>query len=159
MNTKRIIIILAALFVLTLIHSFYYTWRIGKETEGEADSRPRKIQQAMPEERKRGLPVSNPEEYGILVTDEYSGPQTQEDWDRIISQKIKEAKAQLSPEELEKMSHKIEEDPQKTADKLKVIEANIQRCQEILSGDPDNKETKEKLERLRILKSILKQLP
>lgn len=159
---KKIILILGILFALTVIlslASLYYTRKIEKELESKIPSRPREMQQAIPQEQGKKLRVSDPGEYGMVVMDEYGGPQTQGDWDRIISQKVNEAKAQLSPDDLEKITNKIKEDPQKTAEKIKTIDENIKKCQEILKGEPDNKETKEKLERLRMLKSISRQLP
>jgi len=159
---KKIILILGILFAITIVLStisLYYTRRIEKEMKGEVPSRPQEVRQAIPEERKQELRVSDPKEYGMVIIDEYRGPQTQEDWDKIISQKVKETKAQLSRDDLEKIAHKIKEDSQKTAEKIKAIDENIQKCQEILKGDPGNEEARAKLNRLRMLKSISQELP
>jgi hypothetical protein len=160
MNMKKIIVILGIFFALSVIlslSSLYYIRKIGREMGGGIPSGPREIRQAIPKEKE--LRVSDPGEYGMVVIDEHSGPQTQEDWDRIISQKVSEAKTHLSQDDLEKIANKIKEDPQKTANKIKVIDENIQKCQEILRSDTGNKEARQKLERLRMLKGISRDLP
>jgi uncharacterized membrane protein YcaP (DUF421 family) len=69
-----------------------------------------------------------------------------------------ELEAETSPENWEKVKQKIKEDPKITQDKLKQIDESIKICEQTLKLEPYNKEMREKLERLRMLKSIAKQL-
>jgi len=159
---RKTIVIVGTLFILSIVLfslSLHYTYRIEKDTEGRVSQLPSGIKEAIPKEKRRKMRVSDPAEYGMVVINEYNRPQTQKEWDILISQKIDEAKAQLSQDTLEKITNKIKEDPQKTAEKIKMIDENIQKCQEILKSDPTNKEVRDRLERLKILKSISQKLP
>jgi negative regulator of replication initiation len=57
------------------------------------------------------------------------------------------------------MRETIKEDPQKTADKLKKIDEEIEKCRQVLQGDPYSEEANAKLQRLIMLKSIGEELP
>jgi len=158
---RKTIVIVGTLFILSIVLfslSLHYRCRIEKD-EGRVSQLPSGIKKVTPREKKRKLCVSDPAEYGMVVINEYNRPQTQKEWDILISQKIDEAKAQLPQDALEKITNKIKEDPQKTAEKIKMIDENIQKCQEILKSDPTNKEVRDRLERLKILKSISQKLP
>lgn len=125
----------------------------------------RQVIKAIPEEKGQiyqpapKLVPSRPQDYGMIVIDEYNRPQTQEDWDNLLGAKIRALKSELPSEAKEKIREQIKEDSQVTQDKIKQIDEGIVKCQDILKDEPNNQEAKERLERLMMLKSIAKELP
>lgn len=156
---KNKIIIAAALIILStvgvVLFSIYQSARIEQEL---GIARP----QARPQERqglRQKLVPSRPEDYGMVVIDSTSPELTQKDWDTLLSGRIAELKSKLTPENKDMMNGVIKEDPRKTEEKLKKIDAEIQKCEETLKKDPANRQISEKRQRLMMLKCIGRELP
>jgi hypothetical protein len=160
---KKIIVAATGILVLLALGLFffsvYYSHNVLRGLHKEAKPQQEIQTQAEPVKQHRVLVPSNPEDYGMVVFDEFHKPETQEQWNSLISEKIEEAKSQLSKDTLDKVTAKIAEEPEKTAQKLKTIDENIAKCKEILIKEPNNKEVKDKLGRLMILRSIAESLP
>jgi len=161
MDKKNIfIIVIAAISVLAVVlvcFSFCITHKIESDSKNAqtkvADSA------ALSEvKQKEPLLPSRPEDYGMIAIDENNAPRTQAEWDDLLSGKIKEAKAMLSPEENKKMIAVIEEAPKKTAEKMKLIDEGIKKCNEALKANPNDQKIKDKLARYMMLKTIGKEL-
>jgi len=157
---KIIFIIITVLSVLAVILT-YFSVCITRKIEDSSytaqsaavvDLNKQDIQQ------KESLAPSRPEDYGMIVIEEGSAPKTQGEWDNLLAGKIKESKAMLSAEDNKKMRAVIEEDPKKTAEKMKQIDEGIKKCNEALKADPNNQQIKDKLTRYMMLKSIGKEL-
>ncbi len=150
--------IITVLFVFTaviIIASIYQAKGIGKVSVTVAPQ-PQKAGIVL---ENQELAVSQPEDYGMVVTDNGDLSINQEYWDGIISEKVKQFKSQLSEQDIKKVREKIAEDPAKTQEKLKQIEQEVKKCQAVLDKDPDNQEAREKLQNLFIIRSIGKELP
>ncbi|MDP2941109.1 MAG: hypothetical protein Q8N85_02485 [Candidatus Omnitrophota bacterium] len=153
---KKSVILAGGLIVFTaglIIFSLYQSRRIEREAVVG-------VPLATTEEppRRRELIPADPRDYGMVVFNESSRPRSQDEWDRVLSQKIREMKERCPKEVWDKAWEKKKEDPQKTAEKLQKIEAEIKKCNQILAQDPGNQEMQEKLEHLTMLKSIAREL-
>ncbi len=145
------IIPIIIVIVLTLI---WQARRIERQMR-EIESVPEVTPTYQKEERfTTGLVPSQPEDYGMIVTNEFNKPATQAEWNELLHKKLAELKKDITPQTLEKVRDKIKEDPEKRRDKLAKIDRGIQDCRQILKEDPENKSVHEKLERLLILKSL-----
>ncbi|MBI4707901.1 MAG: hypothetical protein HY761_08265 [Candidatus Omnitrophica bacterium] len=105
---------------------------------------------------RRQLVPSRPEDYGMV---ESGKDMAQEEWDSLISKKIKKIKPQINAVDLDKINEKIKESPQVTKDKIRQIDESIEKCKLILKNDPGNKDVRGKLTRLMMLRSIAENLP
>ncbi|MCX5705581.1 MAG: hypothetical protein NTZ92_05965 [Candidatus Omnitrophica bacterium] len=156
---KKIIIvsvIVAAVFSITFF-SIYQTTMLREDFKKEVVP----AQEEMPQTRNEPVVLvpANPEDYGMTVIDETNKPRTQEDWDRLLTARIRDVKSELTAQQMEEVKAKIQEDSQKTQEKLKKIDEVIAKCNEILKSDPSNQDARDKLNRLMMLKSISKELP
>ena len=156
---KKQMIIFSLIILLTsgiVFFSLHQNRGIEKEV-AKTEHVPEKEEPAATTERKEIVP-SRPEDYGVIIIDEGNKPKTQEEWDKLFSQKIKELKTEFPAETWNEINEKIKEDPLKKANTMKEIDENIAKCKKILDKEPHNKEIKDKLERLMMLKSIGKEL-
>ncbi|MCK9572419.1 MAG: hypothetical protein M0Q96_03980 [Candidatus Omnitrophica bacterium] len=103
--------------------------------------------------------ISRPEDYGMVVTKNSDPVLSQEYWDNLISSKISNLKASTPRESLDKLNHKIKEDPLKTQNKIKLINENIKNFSNLLAKDPNNEEAKKRLEHFLMLKTLAEKLP
>ena len=103
--------------------------------------------------------ISRPEDYGMVVTKNSDPVLSQEYWDNLISSKINKLKANTPRESLDKLNHKIKEDPLKTQNKIKLINENIKNFSDLLTKDPNNEEAKKRLEHFLMLKTLAEKLP
>jgi hypothetical protein len=58
----------------------------------------------------------------------------------------------------QEVREKIKESPAKTKEKIAHIDESIKKCQEALKKEPDNRELKDKIQNLMMLKTIAKGL-
>lgn len=157
MNRSVVIVGLIVLFTLGLVlFSLYQTKNLERKTGVLKEKG--QVKEAVIKQPQQLVP-SQPEDFGMVVINESNQPQTQEEWDRLISEKVRELKSGSTPETWQRIKEKINEDKQKTENKLRQIDENIKKCKQILKQEPDNKEAREKIERLMMLKSIAKELP
>jgi len=158
MNKLVVVIGLIVLFTIgVVLFSFYQTRTLEKETGIFKEQVQNK--EAVTGQPQAILIPAHPEDFGMVVIDENNRPATQQEWDRLISEKVRELKSEATPETWQKIKEKINEDRKKTEDKLKQIDESIKKYKEILKQEPNNKEAREKIERLMMLKSIAGQLP
>ncbi len=162
--TKKQLIILAGSILLCasviVLFSMYYTHRVLQDAAKSAPlPAPEDTGEERPAAQKSGLTPVRPEDYGMIVINERNKPRTQEEWDRLLSRRIKEAKSEFPAETLQKVKAKIAENPDKTKEKLRLIDDKITKCKETLSVNPGDQGCKDTLDRLMILKSIAKELP
>jgi len=156
---KKQIIITSFLILVSLaliIFSIYQTIRIEKEVSEFKRPQIKKEEKII--EEASPLIRSKPEDYGMIVIDDRNRPATQEEWDSLFAKKIKALKSQTPSVTWNKLDKKIKEEPQKTKDKLKQIDSSIEKSKLMLNKDPNNKEIKQKLDRLMMLRSIAKEL-
>jgi len=107
----------------------------------------------------RELTPARLQDYGMIIIDSTNRPKIQQDWDKLLAERIEDLKSNISPQVWSEIQESIKENPQKTQEKLKKIDRYIKECEETLKGDPNNRDTRERLERLMILKGISKFLP
>lgn len=114
---------------------------------------------ARPEHKpiKRVLVPADPADYGMVVTEFSTLDQSQ--WDMIVAQKLRETRDRYTEDQRKKIKEFIKEDPEKTREKLKKIDEKMRLYQDELSKDPGNEELKGAIERLKMLKSIARELP
>lgn len=154
---KQIMLIVLGIFTLGIFLFFVYQ---ALKTEKEIVKVPAPLlREEEISEKQVGLTPSKPQDYGMIVIEDNDRPQTQEEWDNLFSKKISEMKSEYEASTWDKVNAQIQEEPQKTEEKLKQIDSSIQKCNEALNQDPNNQEIKDKLERLMMLKSIAKELP
>jgi len=157
---KKITIIVSILvlgILVLVILSICQTNKLEKELKSVKPLQVPSENKQVKQEPAKLIPA-NPADYGMTVIDDYNRPKTQEDWDRVLLNKITDAKSQLSSEQVNEMKKQIEEDPQKTQEKLKKIDELIVYCDDELKKNPSNQEIKDKRDRLMMLKSISKEL-
>jgi len=104
------------------------------------------------------LVPANPESYGMVVFSDNDSVRAQGEWDKLISEKVVTMKKDFSPADWQKAREKIAEDPAKTAEKLRKIDEEISKFEAVLALNPGDAEARERLNRLRMLKSIEKEL-
>ena len=149
------IVIFVAVLISVLIWHGRSVEKHIEEMESLSTDIKQKRQQKKPDAK---LTPSNPEDYGMVITSSSDTPKTQQQWNRIIYEKIDEIRTELSSQDINKIKDKIREDPAKTRQKLIKIENQIKECEATLRKEPNNEFIKEKLERLRMLKAIAKKL-
>jgi peptidoglycan hydrolase CwlO-like protein len=153
---KKILIAVSVLFILMVV---ILSVRVSKS----AKQKPAPMEDRLPAESaeriKYPLQPADPKDYGMVVLDQGDAPLTEGQARTLIQEKLKEIKSQFPEEKLKKMRETIKEDPQKTADKLKKIDEEIEKCRQVLQGDPYSEEANAKLQRLIMLKSIGEELP
>lgn len=147
-------LVLAATFGI-VVFSIYLT---GKISEEQIKVAPAVVESKGAEKPMRQLIPSRPQDYGMVVMEETDKPKTQEDWNSLLSHKISQLKSEYPPEVWAQINSKINEEPEKTEEKLKLIDEKIQYCIDILAKEPDNQDIKSRLERLMILKALAKEL-
>ncbi len=158
---KKLTVILIILVLLAVLGLILFSLRFTQIPEkGIEKVFPPKRQRVMPVEPPvRKLVPQRPEDYGMVVTEGGNGSVTQQQWNALMKGKVKELKTEYPPEIWDKVREKIKEDPAVTAQKIAKIDESIKKCREILEKEPDNMKTKQKLERLMILRSIGEDLP
>lgn len=161
MNKKNIILIiitvLSVVAVVLICFSVCITRKIDESSRADQPIAANSLQ-GENIQQKEPLAPSRAEDYGFVSYDQNNMPKTQGEWDALLVSKVKESKAMLSEEEKNKMRKVIEEDPKKTADKIKLVDENIKKCNNALKANPNNQEMKDKLTRYMMLKSISKEL-
>ena len=164
MKKNYIIFGVFAFAALAVIFFALYQIRIAEEETAKvaipAPAAP-KIEEEVPQPvfpPPRQLVPANPADYGMVVIVESKPVLTQSEWDGVISEKLTELKRQVPAEDRQKIYDLIKEDPAKTEEKLKQVEAKMRVYEEQLSREPDNVEIKGRLERLKMLKSIARGL-
>jgi hypothetical protein len=153
---KNILISIGAIFIAVLAISLWQVRKMENQMQ-ELPTQPPEAPETLPQPQAQPRPVlkpANPADYGMVITDESVTASTQEDWNKIISEKIAAAKAQSSPEDWARLNKTIAEDPQKTEDKLKRIEEEMAKCRAALKNKPGDQDMQDKLQRLMMLKSI-----
>ncbi len=153
------IVIVSVIVVAVFGITFFFIYQTNKLHEESADVAPAEAKKIQVNKEPDVLTPANPEDYGMVVINESNKPRTQEDWDRLLIDKIRDVKSELSAQQVEEVKAKIQEDPQKTQEKLKKIDEAIAKCNEALKKDPSSAELRNKLDRLMMLKSISKELP
>lgn len=151
MKRYKIILGILCLTALVLVLSLRYLPRRIKPTPAIKTEK-----EAVVDISKRKPVPSRPEDFGMVVT---HGDVSEEEIQRMIAEKVKEAKSSLSLADKEKLKEVTKEDPEKTREKMAKINASIQECEETLANDPHNQAVKERLQRLRTLKAIANELP
>lgn len=116
------------------------------------------LEKAAAPEQKAPLVPSRPEDFGITITEPGEGPVTQVEWDRVVSEKMGDIKAENPHVWQAVLAELHKQDPAQAQEFLKQQEDELKRVKELLVNDPDNQELKGKLERLMILQSINKEL-
>ena len=109
--------------------------------------------------RRPALQASRPEDYGMVVTNSSTPVLTQGYWDDLISQKARYLRENASKEALDKINQNIKEDPIKLQENLKQIEDNIKKYSAAVAKNPNDQESKDRLEHFLIYKSIARELP
>ncbi len=156
---KKLVIISSIVIAFVYVMTFFSIYQ-AKKLEGKSEKTAVVQEEKVRIKQEPSVLVpANPEDYGMVVIDENNKPRTQEDWDRLIIGRIRDAKFELTAQQTEELRAKIQEDPQKTQEKLKKIDEAIAKCYEILRGDPLNQDARDKLDRLMMLKSISKEFP
>jgi len=153
------IIIVSVIVVAVFSITFFSIYQTKKLQDEFTDIGPVEAEKGQVNKEPSVLTPANPEDYGMVVINEGNKPRTQEDWDRLLMDRIRDAKSELSAQQTEELKAKIQEDPQKTQEKLKKIDEVIAKCNEALKKDPSNTDVRNKLDRLMMLKSISKELP
>jgi len=154
---KQILIFIALLSIsvfAVVLFSLNQAKRIEKETlKIMFPSQPKP---KTPSIGSKGPTIGRPEDYGIVIMDNTNKPQTQEDWDSFLSTHIGDLKSRMPKELWSDIQKKMKKEPQKKEDGLKKMDEDIRNAEEALKENPSEEEIKEKLERLRVLKSINK---
>jgi hypothetical protein len=155
---KNILISIGAIFIAVLAISLWQVRKMENQMQELSPGQQEELAVSVPQQPQAfprpALKPGNPADYGMVITDESVTASTQEDWNKIISEKIAAAKAQSSPEDWARLNKTIAEDPQKTEDKLKRIEEEMAKCRAALKNNPGDQDTQDKLQRLMMLKSI-----
>lgn len=102
----------------------------------------------------RKLKPSNPSKYGMVIKNKIMKPETQEQWNVEIDKKIFDAIHRVDIDTREKIYAVIEEDPERTEEKIKQIDDIIKECDAKLAENPQDLEAKARKERLMMLKAI-----
>jgi hypothetical protein len=157
MDKRRSFIFISYIFLILIIVISTLIWHAHHIEKQMREIKA--ISETAPEEMKRrgiapALIPSRPGDYGMVVTGEFDKPRSQAEWNELLHNKLTEVKSQISPQELNKIRDKINEEPEKTQEKLAKIDKSIQECSEILQKEPENKDIQAKLERLMILKGL-----
>jgi len=158
-NMKNKIIIASGVIILSTLGVVLFSIYQSKQIERELGIARPEVRPAEQPEPGNKLVPARPEDYGMVVIDARASDLTQKDWDTLLSRKIAELKSKVTPEDKDKINGVIKEDPRKTEEKLKKIDAEIQKCEEKLKDDPANPEIREKRQRLMMLKSIGREFP
>lgn len=108
---------------------------------------------------KYPLQPSRPEDYGMVVFQGYDPVLTEGEAQTLIHSKLRDIKKEFPRETLDRVRDQIKEDPEKTKEKIRQIDEEIAKCQELLKNDPSNEATKSKLQHLYLLKSIAYEMP
>ena len=154
---KKKYLIVSGIFIMVVIgmvsFSLYQSSQLPRDTEAKPQQEKPHESVDVPEEPKRLTP-DRPEDYGMTVTPENNKPRTQEEWNNLIAEKMSGLRYNTDPEAWERVKTMTAEDPARTQEKIRQIEADIARYEEILVSDPSNQDLSNKIERLRMLKAI-----
>jgi hypothetical protein len=157
---KKYIFMLAGLilaFTLGLVFfSLYQTPKIEKELAklSPLATIPRRAESRVTRQQPLShLTPAKPEDYGIMIIEVTNQAQTQEEWDRIIHQKMQKLRPQGSPEAKARTKAEVET----REEQIGLIDKSIQQQEELLKQDSANQELKERLQRSMILRSITKE--
>lgn len=163
MIAKRQLYFLLGVVVLFIVgtigFSIFFTrytqLEIGPET-GQIKKGPVSRKPAAPEPSR--LVPADPESFGMVVFNDNDAAMTQGEWDKVLSEKVVVMKKDFSSADWQKAREMIAEDPAKTAEKLRKIDELIGKFEAALRLNPGDIEARERLNRLRMLKSIEKEL-
>ena len=98
MNRSVVIVGLIVLFTLGLVlFSLYQTKNLERKTGVLKEKG--QVKEAVIKQPGQFVP-SQPEDFGMVVINESNQPQTQEEWDRLISEKVRELKSGSTPRNL-----------------------------------------------------------
>jgi hypothetical protein len=156
MHKQTVIIGLVILFSSAVILFFLlYQANIPKQKTGVVQEQ---VNKGVAIEQPAQSTPSRPEDFGMVVFDENNHPQTQAEYDELISEQMRKLKEKASPETLQAMTASIQKDSAETEKKLKQLDDNIKECEAILKQQPNDQDAKKRIARLMMLKSVTKEL-
>jgi hypothetical protein len=156
MHKQNVTIGLAILFTLgVILFSFLYQPKIPEQGTGVAQEQ---VNKAVTNEQPVQSTPSRPEDFGIVVFSENNRPQTQAEYDGFASEQMRKLKEKAPPEALQAMKAGIQDDNAAIEKKLKQLDENINECQALLKQQPNDEDTKKRMDRLMMLKSMTKEL-
>ncbi len=98
-------------------------------------------------------PEKNPEKYGIIVHDDWTTPQKQEDWDQYMKQVIVDRKILEEPAAQASLEA-VKKSPDDYQKKIKEIDERIATFEERKRNNPSDTEAEERLRLLYMLKAM-----
>lgn len=170
--TKKahIIIIVSAIFAVIAVYLavFFMVENIGVQKPTAAKkglkavssslARGKEAEAVSKAKRRPVLVVSRPQDVGIKVIPEEEKPGKLEDWHKVISDVMPEAKKQLTPEQAAEIRKSlILDDPAKAAERreqMQQADSVVKELEEKLAKNPSDRETKARLEKINMLKGI-----
>jgi hypothetical protein len=138
-----------------IVFSLYQTRRIGELEKAP----PRLAKQAAGLAAPVPLVPANPADYGMIVFDDAQALLSDEEAAALISRRVKELKARAGERAGEKIRQKVSSSLCSPQEKIKQIEAQIEKCRQLLQANPQDEELRQKVRRLTIMKSLAADLP
>jgi len=158
MTKKPLIVVAAAVSVCALAIVIFSFYQVSKFDQGVMTVKKTGPAVSAAQKIPRKITPSRPEDCGIIVVEDKVSTRAQGDWDKVAHSIFTEMRSDVPKETWDRARQKMEIDPQKIQVRIKEIDDSIQKCEEELKKDPSSLRIKEKLESLKFMRSIAKEL-